>query len=136
MPLKDISLLRVLLVDDFEIIRTNIREALARIEVKSVLEAKDGVEALELLRKEYSEGRQVDLIFCDWNMPNMTGIDLLRTCKQDDKIKQIPFIMVTSESEKGAVLEALKLGAMDYVVKPFSMNTIEKKIQKLMEKKS
>ena len=126
--------LRIMIVDDFEMIRITIKSALHKLNVKNIDEAKDGADGLEKLKKKVESGGSYDLIFCDWNMPNMTGIQLLEACKKDPKIAPIPFIMVTSETEKGFVLDAIKLGAADYVVKPFAIDTIEKKLNKVFKK--
>lgn len=125
--------LKILIVDDFEMIRVTIKSALGKLGITSIEEAKDGADGLRILKSRVAAGQTFDLIFCDWNMPNMTGIELLAECKKDPSIAPIPFIMVTSEMEKGAVLEAIKLGAIDYVVKPFAVETIEKKIQKVFK---
>lgn len=126
--------MHILIVDDFEMIRLAIRQALQKLQVKKIEEARDGAEALEKLKKNHADGEKVDLIFCDWNMPKMSGIELLETCKKSTEFADIPFIMVTSESEKTHVLEAIKLGAADYIAKPFALETIEKKLQKVRKK--
>lgn len=123
--------LKILIVDDFEMIRINIKTALTKLDIQKVDEAKDGAEGLEKLKISLAHNALYDLIFCDWNMPNMTGIQLLAECKKNPGLARIPFIMVTSEAEKKNVLEAIVLGAVDYVVKPFAIDTIEKKIQKV-----
>lgn len=124
--------LKILIVDDFEMIRITIRTALTKLEVQKVDEARDGAEGLEKLKSAMAQNSPYQLIFCDWNMPKMTGIQLLAECKKTPQLSQIPFIMVTSEAEKKNVLEAIVLGAADYVVKPFAIDTIEKKIQKIL----
>lgn len=125
--------MRILIVDDFEMIRITIKQALVKLQVQKIDQAKDGTEALEKIRTQIESGSTYDLVFCDWNMPKMTGIELLGECKKHLELSKIPFIMVTSESEKGNVLEAIKLGAADYVVKPFAVETIEKKLQKILK---
>jgi two-component system, chemotaxis family, chemotaxis protein CheY len=126
--------LRVLIVDDFEIIRMTIRKALERLLVGSIQEAKDGAEGLLKLQEMAQSGSLVDLVFCDWNMPRMSGIQLLGECKKDPRLLDIPFVIVTSESDKANVLEALQLGAADYLVKPFAPESIEKKLKKILKK--
>ncbi|MBL7671309.1 MAG: response regulator [Bdellovibrionaceae bacterium] len=125
--------LKVLIVDDFEIIRITIRTALQKLSVETILEAKDGVEGLRCLQERIAAGGSIDLVFCDWNMPNMTGIQLLGECKNDPNLANIPFVMVTSEADKGNVLEALQIGAADYLVKPFAHESIEKKLKKVLK---
>lgn len=125
--------LRIVIVDDFEMIRLTIRTALQKLEVTNIEEATDGADGLHRLRARVSQGNPVDLVFCDWNMPNMTGIQLLAECKKDPSLAGIPFVMVTSETDKGNVLDALRLGAADYIVKPFAVESIEKKIRKILK---
>ncbi len=126
--------LRVLIIDDFEIIRMTIKAALKKLEVESIVEARDGAEGLKILQEQFESGSSVDIIFCDWNMPKMTGIQLLAECKKDSNLAGIPFVMVTSEADKENVLEALQLGAADYLVKPFAHESIEKKIKKILKR--
>ena len=89
-----------------------------------IVEAEDGSTALDALKKE-----EVGLIISDWNMPNMTGLDLLKAVRGDDNLKGIPFIMVTAEGLKENVLEAVKSGVTNYVVKPFTPEAFSEKIE-------
>src|SRR5687768_995828 len=126
--------MHVLIVDDFEMIRATIRLALEKLEIPRIEEAENGEQALVKLHSLIAAGERIDLIFCDWNMPKMSGIQLLEACKKDPKLSSIPFIMVTSESDKAQVLEAIRLGAADYIAKPFAVETIEKKLQRIKKK--
>ena len=117
--------MRVLVVDDFATMRKIIRNVLKQINLENVTEAENGKQALELLKKE-----EIDLIISDWNMPEMTGIEFLRACKADPKIRHIPFIMVTAEASKKNVLEAMKAGVDNYITKPFTSDKLQDAINK------
>jgi len=90
------------------------------------VEAGNGEEALALL-----EAFSIDLVLLDWNMPKLSGIDFLKAARAMDKYKSLPIIMVTSESAKFNVIEALKNGATDYITKPISPDTFREKIAKV-----
>ncbi|MBW2644096.1 MAG: response regulator [Deltaproteobacteria bacterium] len=118
--------MKVLIVDDFATMRRILRNILKQIGFKNMIEADNGKNALKELKKE-----KVDLIMCDWNMPEMPGIDLLKNMKADDELKDIPFVMVTAEAQKDNIVEAVKAGVSNYVVKPFTAETINEKLKKV-----
>ncbi len=118
--------MKVLIVDDFATIRRILRNILKQIGFTNIVEADDGNTALKELKKE-----KFDLILCDWNMPEMPGIDLLKTLKADEKLKDIPFVMVTAEAQKENIIEAIKAGTNSYIVKPFTAETINEILQKV-----
>ncbi|MDB5104606.1 MAG: hypothetical protein JWP91_2295 [Fibrobacteres bacterium] len=115
--------MKILLVDDSSTMRRIERNTLEKLGHTDVIEAEDGADALRKLA-----AGKVDLILMDWNMPNMTGIEALKKIKADANLKSIPVIMVTSESEKTRIIEALQSGAANYVVKPFQPETLKEKI--------
>ena len=117
--------MKVLVVDDFATMRKIIRNVLKQINLDSVLEAESGKHALNVLKTE-----EVDLIISDWIMPEMTGIEFLKACKEDDNLKKIPFIMVTAEAQKANILEAIKSGVDNYIVKPFTPDKLKEAIDK------
>lgn len=121
--------MRVLVVDDFATMRKIIKNVLKQINIENVLEAENGKHALEILKKE-----QVDLIISDWIMPEMTGIDFLKACKNDEAIKNIPFLMVTAEAQKSSIMEAIKSGVDNYIVKPFTPEKLQGAIDKARAK--
>ncbi len=123
--------IKVLVVDDFPTMRRIIRNLLKQIGYNSIEEAEDGIQALAMLRKG-----GVGLIVSDWNMPNMEGIDLLRIVRKDASLKDIAFLMVTAEAEKERVIEAIKSGVDNYIVKPFTAETLKEKIEKIAERRS
>ena len=119
--------MKILLVDDSRTIRNIQRNTLAGMGHSDVLEAADGQEALTVLAAE-----RPDLMLVDWNMPNMDGITLVRKVRETDKA--LPMIMVTTEAERSRVMEALKAGVNNYVVKPFTAETLGEKIEQTMAK--
>lgn len=118
--------MRILVTDDAASMRQIIKGILAQLGYHEVLEAADGNQALQLLRAEGA-----DLLLLDWNMPRMTGIELVRAIRSDPQLKDLPIIMVTAEAEKQKVLEALKAGVNNFVVKPFTPETLKQKIAKV-----
>jgi two-component system chemotaxis response regulator CheY len=117
--------LDVLIVDDSAAIRKILHRVLVQADVPlgKVHEANDGLEALEKLRAE-----KVGLILSDINMPNMDGIELLGKLKNDDDFKTVPIVMVTTEGSQAKVMQALQLGAVGYVRKPFTAEQIKEKL--------
>ncbi len=118
--------MKVLIVDDFATMRRILRNILKQIGFTNMTEADDGSTALKELKKE-----KYDLILCDWNMPEMPGIDLLNTIRSDDELKGIPFVMVTAEAQKDNIVGAVKAGVNSYIVKPFTAETISDKLKKV-----
>ncbi len=119
--------MKIMLVDDSRTIRKIQKKTLVQLGYTDVVEAADGVEALSLY-KESPPG----LMLIDWNMPNMDGITLVKTIRQTDK--SIPLIMCTTEAEKARVVEALQAGVNNYVVKPFTAETLSEKINQTLSK--
>ena len=117
---------KVLVVDDFATMRRIVKGVLKQLGFKEIIEADDGTTALEELRKQ-----DIGLIVSDWNMPKMTGLDLLKKVRSEEKFKDIPFIMVTAEGQKENVLEAVKAGVSNYIVKPFTPETLSEKLEKV-----
>lgn len=117
--------MRVLVVDDFATMRKIIKNVLKQINIENTVEAENGRQALQTLKSD-----SVDLIISDWIMPEMTGIEFLRACKEDPSIKSIPFIMVTAEAQKDSVVEAIKGGVDNYIVKPFTPEKLQDAIDK------
>lgn len=121
--------MKVLVVDDFATMRKIIKNVLKQISIENVLEAENGKHALTVLKND-----AVDLIISDWIMPEMTGIEFLKACKADETIKKIPFIMVTAEAQKDNIMEAIKSGVDNYIVKPFTPDKLREAIDKAKAK--
>lgn len=120
------SNMKFLVVDDFSTMRRIVRNLLKELGFSNVHEAEDGVEALKKLRAE-----TFDFVVSDWNMPNMTGIDLLKEIRKDEALKHLPVLMVTAEAKRENIVEAAQAGASGYVVKPFTSVTLDEKLQKI-----
>lgn len=121
--------IKVLVVDDFATMRKVIRNLLKQVGYENIVEAEDGVNALRVLKSQ-----KVDLIVSDWNMPNMTGLELLKAVRADEEINATPFLMVTAEALQDNVIAAVKAGVSNYIVKPFTAEVLNEKISKIMEK--
>jgi two-component system chemotaxis response regulator CheY len=118
--------INVLVVDDFATMRRIIKGVLKQLGFSNLIEAEDGEAALRELRKE-----KIGLIVSDWNMPNMTGLELLKAVRADNSFKSIPFLMVTAEGQKENVIQAVQAGVSNYIVKPFTPETFNAKLEKI-----
>ncbi len=117
---------KILVVDDFSTMRRIVRNLLKELGFTNVQEAEDGVQALNKLR-----GEAFEFVVTDWNMPNMTGIELLRAIRNDASLKHLPVLMVTAEAKKENIIEAAQAGASGYIVKPFTAVTLDEKLKKI-----
>jgi two-component system chemotaxis response regulator CheY len=106
--------MKVLVVDDFSTMRRIVKNLLQQIGFVSVDEAEDGAQALTKLK-----GGDYGFIVSDWNMPNMDGLSMLKKIREEDELKEIPILMVTSETEKEKIITAIQAGGNNYIVKPF-----------------
>lgn len=118
--------MKILAVDDFSTMRRIVRNILRQLGYNNISEAEDGVTALESLKQD-----PVDFVISDWNMPNMTGLELLKAVRADANLKDIPVLLVTAEALKDNVVEAVKAGASGYIVKPFTAETLKEKIESI-----
>ena len=117
----------VMVVDDFSTMRRIIRKIMRDLEFKEVIEAENGAEAFELLKTN-----KVDVIVSDWNMPTMTGLELLKRVRADDRFKGLPFLLVTAEAQKENIIEAIQAKVSNYVVKPFTPAALAEKLAKII----
>jgi len=118
--------MRILVVDDSPTIRELTKIFLKDLEFTNVEEAADGSNALEKLKSEV-----FDLVITDWNMPKLSGLELLKAIRADDKMRKIPVLMVTSVDEKDNVIQAVQAGINDYILKPISAEVLKSKIDKI-----
>ncbi len=125
---------RFLVIDDFLTMRKAIKKIFGEIGYTNIIEAADGQAAFEILQAQHAKGEPIDVIVSDWNMPRMLGIDLLKLCKSTPEFKALPFILVTAESEQVQIIEAVKAGVSEYVIKPFSPQIIKEKLEKVYRK--
>jgi len=127
---------KFLVVDDFATMRKIVKKVLDELGYKNVVEAVDGKNALDILNEHQSKNQPFEFVISDWNMPNMQGIDLLKACRQDANFKNIPFMLVTAESEQTQIIDAAKAGVSEYVIKPFNGATLKTKIERVYQKVS
>ena len=117
----------ILVVDDSSTMRRIIKNTLLRVGYPDIIEAENGIDALTKLKENH-----IDLILTDWNMPEMDGLTFVKSVRSSDSFSHIPVIMVTTESAKTEVVEALKEGVNDYVVKPFTPEALKEKTSKFL----
>ena len=118
--------MRILIVDDFSTMRKIIKNILRQLGYENVVEADDGTTAWELLNKD-----AIDFIISDWNMPKMTCIELLRKVRGSEQYGSVPFLMVTAEAQQENIIEAVQAKVSNYIVKPFTPETLGQKIEKI-----
>ena len=122
----------ILIVDDFSTMRRIVKTCLRQIGFENVTEAEDGAVALQKLK---SASAPFQLIISDWNMPNMMGIDLLKAVRADETLKTTPFVMVTAEAQQENVIEAARAGVSNYIVKPFTADALQSKLEAVFAKR-
>ena len=118
--------MKILVVDDFATMRRIIKNILTQLGFKNIIEADDGTTALDVLKSE-----KIGLIVSDWNMPKMTGLDLLKAVRADASLTNTPFIMVTAEAQQDNIILAVKAKVSQYIVKPFTAETLSEKLSKI-----
>ncbi len=121
--------MKILVVDDFSTMRRIIKNLLRDLGFSNTSEADDGQTALPML-----QAGDFDFLITDWNMPGMTGIDLLKTVRADPKLASLPVLMVTAEQKREQIVEAAQAGVNGYVVKPFTAGVLKEKIDKIFER--
>ena len=118
--------MRILVVDDFSTMRKIIKNILRQLGFNNVTEADDGTTGWEVLNRD-----NIDFIISDWNMPQMTGIELLRKVRASEEYAATPFLMVTAEAQQENIIEAVQAKVSNYIVKPFTPETLGQKIDKI-----
>lgn len=121
--------MKILIVDDFSTMRRIIKNLLRDLGFTNTQEADDGVTALPMLRNG-----DFDFLVTDWNMPGMTGIELLKEVRADANLVSLPVLMVTAEAKRDQIIEAAQAGVSGYVVKPFTAQVLKEKIDKIFER--
>ena len=124
---------RVLVVDDMMTMRKLVKKICKEIGFTDIIEAGDGAQAWSAL---VESNPAVGLIISDWNMPNSSGLDLLKRVRADQQRKDIPFVMVTAEAERHQIVEALQAGVNNYVIKPFTSENLLQKLEASHQKLS
>lgn len=123
---KDI---RILVVDDFSTMRRIIKNLLRDLGFQNITEADDGKTALPILKQG-----GIEFLVTDWNMPGMTGIELIAEVRKDPNLAHIPILMVTAEAKREQIIAAAQAGVNGYVVKPFTATVLKQKIEKIFER--
>ncbi|MEJ2230046.1 MAG: chemotaxis response regulator CheY [Nitrospirales bacterium] len=118
--------IKVLVVDDMSTMRRILKNVLRQIGFSDIIESENGQDALKKLK-----AGDFGLVVSDWNMPVMPGIELLRAIRADSDLKTLPFLMVTGESQKENLIEAVQVGVSSYVVKPFTAEVLQGKLEKM-----
>jgi two-component system, chemotaxis family, chemotaxis protein CheY len=121
--------MKILIVDDFSTMRRIIKNLLRDLGFNNTSEADDGNTGLPML-----QSGNFDFLVTDWNMPGMTGLDLLKAVRADAKLKNLPVLMVTAEAKKEQIVMAAQAGVNGYIVKPFTAQTLKEKIDKIFER--
>jgi two-component system chemotaxis response regulator CheY len=124
---------KVLIVDDMMTMRKLVGKVCKEIGFTDMVEAGDGIQAWEKIQ---NSSPPIGLIISDWNMPNCSGLDLVKRIRADSRFGKTPFLMVTAEAEQHQVIEALKAGVDNYVVKPFNAPTLIEKLEAIHKKRS
>ncbi|ULA68909.1 MAG: hypothetical protein LZF62_380097 [Nitrospira sp.] len=120
--------MKILVVDDMSTMRRIVKNILKQLGFNNLEEAENGQEALTKLKAD-----TYGFVVSDWNMPVMMGIDMLRAIRADESLKKIPVLMVTAEAQKENLMEAVQAGVSNYVVKPFTAETMQEKINKIFK---
>lgn len=120
--------MKILVVDDMVTMRRIVKNILKQLGFANVEEAENGQEALQKLRVD-----NYGFVVSDWNMPVMTGIDMLRAIRADEKLRTTPVLMVTAEAQQSNLVEAVQAGVSNYIVKPFTAETLQEKIAKIFK---
>ncbi|MBF0353398.1 MAG: chemotaxis response regulator CheY [SAR324 cluster bacterium] len=118
--------MNILVVDDFSTMRRIVKNILRQLGFNNIVEADDGTTAMAKLKSE-----KIDFVITDWNMPKMTGMELLKEIRGDANLKNIPVLMVTAEALQENIIAAVKAGVSNYIVKPFDAKTLSDKIAKI-----
>lgn len=123
--------IKLLVVDDMQTMRKILKTMLLKMGFQNIHEADDGVPAWKMIQEAKATNAPFQFILSDWNMPGMTGIDLLKNIRADETMKKVPFILITAEGEQANVVTAVKAGVTNFIVKPFSYDALSSKIQKV-----
>lgn len=126
--------MKILVIDDMSTMRKIIKKMLNEIGFTNLAEADDGATAWPMIQEAHANGEPYEFIVSDWNMPKMSGLDLLKNVRASEEFKTLPFLMITAEAEQGNVVIAVKAGVSNFIVKPFSASTLKEKIDKIFNK--
>lgn len=125
--------MKILVVDDMSTMRKIIKNMLKKNGFTNITEADDGATAWPLLEEAHTSGEPFEFVVSDWNMPQMSGLDLIKKIRADERFAKLPFLMITAEAEQGNVVIAVKAGVSNFIVKPFSEGVLKEKIDKIFK---
>ena len=125
--------IKILVVDDMSTMRKIIKNMLGQIGFTNITEADDGATAWPMIENAIKEGSPYEFIVSDWNMPQLSGLDLLKRVRETAGLEKLPFLMITAEAEQGNVVIAVKAGVSNFIVKPFSAAVLKEKIDKIFK---
>ena len=125
--------IKILVVDDMATMRKIIKNMLGQIGFTNITEADDGATAWPMIENAIKEGSPYEFIVSDWNMPQLSGLDLLKRVRETQGLEKLPFLMITAEAEQGNVVIAVKAGVSNFIVKPFSAAVLKEKIDKIFK---
>lgn len=120
--------MKILIVDDMVTMRRIVKNVLKQLGFSNIDEAENGQDGLQKLKSS-----KYDFVVSDWNMPVMTGIDMLRAIRADEQLKAIPVLMVTAEAQQKNLVEAVQAGVSNYIIKPFTAETMQEKLAKIFK---
>ncbi|PIK16096.1 response regulator [Halobacteriovorax sp. JY17] len=123
--------MKILVIDDMATMRKIIKNMLKQIGFTNITEADDGATAWPMIQEALNSTAPYEFIVSDWNMPQMSGLDLLKKVRETEELKKLPFLMITAEAEQGNVVIAVKAGVSNFIVKPFSAAVLKEKIEKI-----
>lgn len=125
---------KVLVVDDMLTMRKIVSRHVKELGMNDITEADDGANAWPKLDEAFKSGKPFQLVLSDWNMPKLSGLNLLKQVRADARFKDLPFVLITAESEKSQVMDAIKAGVSNYIVKPFTGDQLKEKILAVYKK--
>ena len=125
--------IKILVIDDMATMRKIIKNMLTQIGFTNITEADDGATAWPMIQEALETDTPYEFIVSDWNMPQMSGLDLLKHVRDTEALKPLPFLMITAEAEQGNVVIAVKAGVSNFIVKPFSAAVLKDKIEKIFK---
>lgn len=131
--MSQLAHLKILIADDHFLVRQFVRNTLQEAKITNIQTAADGNEAIELVQKAKDVNQPYDIVFLDWNMPTISGLEVLNFFRSRTEYAETAFVMLTAESEQQNIMKAIKAGATSYIIKPVSPGDLSKKLYEIYE---
>lgn len=131
--MSQLTLLKILIADDHFLVRQFVRNTLQESKITNIQTAADGNEAIDLVQKAHDINQPFDIVFLDWNMPTVSGLEVLNYFRARPEYADTAFVMLTAESEQQNIMKAIKAGATSYIIKPVSPGDLSKKLFEIHE---